>query len=143
MEHKREYVESKRNNLMIRLIDIVFILLFGFIAVSQISNAEAIDPAKSTEAKQGAPDGAVILIVGVHADGMFTVDRDSKRFRRLRDLRRYLVALQSELRAEGKDLGVRIRANWDAPTRYSMQVARLCRDLGIPKGLDVVRVLDK
>ncbi len=142
MENKRT-ADRKRNNLMIRLIDIVFILLFGFIAVSQISNAEAIDPAKSTEARQGAPEGAVILIVGVHADGTFTVDRDSRSFRRLRDLRRYLGRLQSQLQAEGKPLGVRIRANWDAPTRYSLQVARLCRDLGIPKGLDVVRVLEK
>ncbi len=142
MENKRT-ADRKRNNLMIRLIDIVFILLFGFIAVSQISNAEAIDPAKSTEARQGAPEGAVILIVGVHADGTFTVDRDSKSFRRLRDLRQYLGRLQSQLQAEGKPLGVRIRANWDAPTRYSLQVARLCRDLGIPKGLDVVRVLEK
>ncbi len=117
-----------KNNLMIRMIDIVFILLFGFIAVSQISSAEAIDPPKSTEAEKGAPQGTLVLIIGVRADGTFTVDRDQRNFKRLSSLRRY------------KMLGVRIRANWDAPVEKAMKVAKMCRELGIPKGLDVIRV---
>lgn len=130
-----------KNNLMIRMIDIVFILLFGFIAVSQISRAEAIDPPKSTEADEGVPDAAMIVVVGVHSNGTYAVDRDDTTFTRLKDLRRYLQQVNREAQREGRLLGVRIRANWDAPAKYALQVARLCRELGIPKGLDVVRVV--
>ncbi len=132
-----------RNNLMIRMIDIVFILLFGFIAVSQISSAEAIEPPKSTEADEGAPPGAIVLIVGVRSDGTYSVDRDNRQFATPAQLGRFLRQVLAEARQEGKDLGVRIRANWDAPVERTMKVAKLCRDLGIPKGLDVIRVKTK
>lgn len=132
-----------KSNLMIRMIDIVFILLFGFIAVSQISSAEAIEPPKSTEAEEGAPPGTVILIIGVRADGTFTIDREQRNFRSVRRLEAYLAAARDEASAQGKQLGVRIRANWDAPVDLALKVARICRDLGIPKGLDVIRVKEK
>ena len=132
-----------KSNLMLRMIDIVFILLFGFIAVSQISSAEAIEPPKSTEADEGAPPGAIILIVGVRSDGTYSVDRDDLSFASPSQLRRYLAQVLAEAQREGKDLGVRIRANWDAPVERTMKVAKICRDLGIPKGLDVIKVTTK
>ena len=42
--------------------------------------------------------------------------------------------------SEGAQLGVRIRADWDSSVEHGLAVARLCRDLGLAKGLDVVKL---
>ncbi len=128
------------SSLMIRMIDVVFILLFGFIAVSQISRAEQIDPAKSTEAEDDAPKGAEIVIIGVRTDGTYSAEGGEETFRSTGSLRRYLKRRAAEIRAEGKKIGVRIRANYDAPTQRALAAAKVCKELGIPKGLDVIKV---
>ena len=129
-----------QGKLMIRMIDIVFILLFGFIAVSQISRAEAIEPSKSTEADEATPDGAFIVIIGVRTNGTFSAEGGLKEFSRVSQLKYYLKAQQRKARLEGKKIGVRIRANHDAPVLKSLAVAKACKELGIAKGLDVVKV---
>lgn len=129
-----------KGTLMLRMIDIVFILLFGFIAVSQISSAKAIDPPKSKEAAEAAPDGARIVIVGVQQDGTYPIDDGSVTFRELSELREYLTVAAYEAKSADQRLGVRIRAHWQSPIEHSLAVARLCKELGIPKGLDVVKV---
>lgn len=127
-------------NLVIRLIDIVFLLLFGFIAVSQVDSGAAIEPPKSTEANSAAPDGAEIVIIGVTEEGTYPVDNGYRIIKTQGELRAYLVEKERQASSRNARLGVRIRANWDAPVEYGLAVARLCRDLNLPKGLDVVRV---
>lgn len=128
-----------KSKLIIRLIDIVFILLFGFIAVSQIESSAAIEPPKSSEAENSAPENTTTLIVGVTNQGTYPVGSGEVVFNNIRELERHLLASLNQAEFEGKQLGIRIRANWDSPVEHSMAVAQLCRDLGIPKGLDVVK----
>jgi len=125
---------------MIRMIDIVFILLFAFIAVSQIGSSTAIEPPKSTEAMEIAPDNAHTVVIGVTKEGIFPVESGSKTLKNIYQLRQYLTQTSDQAASEGAQLGVRIRANWDASVEHGLAVARLCRDLGIPKGLDVVKL---
>lgn len=127
-------------NLVIRLIDIVFLLLFGFIAVSQVDSGAAIEPPKSTEANTAAPDGAEIIIIGVTKEGTYPVDNGYQVLKNQRELQAYLVEKTRQANSRKARLGVRIRANFDAPVEYGLAVARLCRDLSLPKGLDVVRM---
>jgi len=127
-----------KNNLMIRMIDIVFILLFGFIAVSQISTAEELVPPKSTEAEEAAPEGTEILLLEVRKNGTYAISDRQVTFSRLAQLRGYLAAAAREARAKDVQLGVRIRASWDSPVEYGLLAAKACSELGIPKGLDVV-----
>lgn len=127
-------------NLMIRLIDVVFILLFGFIAISQIGISAAIEPAKSTEAEQSGTDAPIEIIIGVESDGSYPVEAGNVVLRDIRELRGYLSQKMAEAAAQGAPLGVRIRAAWDSSVEHSLAVARLCRELGIPKGLDVIKM---
>ncbi len=129
-----------KSTLMIRMIDIVFILLFGFIAVSQIGSSAAIEPPKSTEAEETAPDDANTVVVGVTREGTYPVDAGNLVLNNINELKRYLMGKANELALKNEQLGVRIRANWDSSVEHSLAVAKLCRDLGIPKGLDVVKL---
>lgn len=126
--------------LMLRLIDVVFNLLFAFIAISQIGFSMAIELPKSTEAAAEAPESTDIVIIGVTKDGTYPVERGDRVFTSLPEVQRFLMQKQQETRGQGVQLGVRIRADWNSPVEYGLELARLCRDLGIPKGLDVVRL---
>lgn len=127
------------NNLVIRLIDVVFNLLFGFIAISQIGISAAIEPPKSAEAEESAPEATVTIIIGVTREGTYPVDAGNLVLTNIDELKRYLVAKVSKASSQGEQLGVRILADWDSSVEFSLALARLCRDLGIPKGLDVVK----
>ncbi len=127
------------NKLMIRLIDIVFILLFGFIAVSQIDSSAAIEPPKSTEAIAGTPEGARIVIIGVSEDGTYLADKEGTLLKNSEELCHYLIKLAHQAEKEGTPLGVRIRANWNASVEDGLAAAKICSNLGIPKGLDVIK----
>lgn len=127
---------------MIRMIDIVFILLFGFIAVSQISSA-TIEPPKSSEVTESAPEGTEILILAVHRDGRYSTDELPDGFTGTRQLTAYLGQKARALAGEGKKFGVRIRSDFDAPIEFSLRAAKVCRELDIPKGLDVIKVREK
>jgi biopolymer transport protein ExbD len=124
---------------IIRLIDIVFILLFGFVSVSQVSSIKTIEPPKSTEASEAEPEGARIITVGVEKDGNYPIDGGEVVFQTLNDLRSFFAEAREKQPAM-QQIGVRIRAHWESPLEYSIAVARICKDLGLPKGLDVVRV---
>jgi len=129
-----------KNNLMLRLIDVVFILLFGFIAVSQIGSSASIEPPKSTEAMETAPEEEHTVIVGVTKEGTYPVDAGNLIFNNLSQLRQYITQKARQAEISGTQLGVRIRANWDSPVEYGLAVAKLCRDMGLAKGLDVVKL---
>ena len=125
---------------MIRMIDVVFILLFGFIAVSQISQAEAVEPPKSEEAMMKAPEGPHIVIVGVRGEGVYSVEGGEKLFRRLDQLQRYLKSASEKAKGNNEEFQVRIRAEWNAKLEDALRVAKLCRDSEFVKGFDVVKV---
>lgn len=129
-----------KNKLMIRLIDIVFILLFGFIAVSQIDSTAMIEPPKSTEAEEGIPEGTQIIIIGITKDGTYQVNAGEETvLKNSNELRQYLTKLANQAEIEGAQLGVRIRAHWNVSVKDGLAVASICSNLGIPKGLDVVK----
>lgn len=127
------------SKLMLRLIDVVFNLLFAFIAISQIGFSLAIELPKSTEAATEAPESTNIVIIGVTKEGTYPVERGDRELKSIQEVQRFLMQKQQEARGQGVQLGVRIRADWNSPVEYGMTLARVCRDLGIPKGLDVVR----
>ncbi len=128
--------------LILRLIDLVFILLFGFIVISQINTSKMINPPKSTEAGTHK-DSTAVIIVGVLPNGQYPINDGQTVLPDSTRLQRYLDQEARKAMAAGLPLGVRIRANWDAPVRYSLAAAQICKDLGLPKGLDVVRTLQK
>ena len=128
-------------NIMVRLIDLVFILLFGFIAISQFSTAKEVQPPKSSESTAYVDnDSMTVIVVCVLADGSFPINDGSVVMPDSTSLHHFLEDETQKATRDEKMLGVRIRARFDSPLHRSMAVAQICKSLGVSKGLDVMRV---
>ena len=123
-----------KSGFVVRFVDVVLILLFGFISISSVRATE-VDLATSTEAPTPPPDFEEVLFVAIRPDGTFLLDEERVEVRGARELLRYLGA---ELERMGdQPVRVRIRASRYAPMRYLVDAARVCDELGVPKALEV------
>jgi len=119
---------------ILRFVDVVLILLFGFISISSIKPSE-INPPESTEAPSLPPSQEEEVFVGIRQNGTFAVEGGSKTITSVPALRSYLNSKRD--RYEGVPMKVRLRASRVAPMRYLMQAAAICDDLGIQKSIEV------
>ncbi len=129
-----------KNGMILRLIDVVFILLFAFIAVSQVDMTLAIDPPKSAESGAFKNDSTKVVTVCVLKDGKYPIDDGALVLADSLSLHKYLREVSANAARTGKAVGVRIRANWDSPIEHSLAAASICRSLGLSKGLDVAGI---
>jgi biopolymer transport protein ExbD len=129
-----------KNGMILRLIDVVFILLFAFIAVSQVDMTLAVDPPKSVESGPFKSDSTEVVTVCVLNDGKYPIDDGQLVLADSLSLHNYLREVAAHAAKTGKAVGVRIRANWDSPIEYSLAAANICRSLGLSKGLDVAAI---
>ena len=127
--------------IVIRLIDVVLILLFGFIAVSEVSENTQIHLPESTQIPLSNPDKEEILIVSISKDGDYWVEEETVRIEDLAALRTYILTKYLKYVQEDEEtlMRVRIRSDRDAPAKYTLNLAALCDDLNIVKGIDVQR----
>ncbi len=127
------------SGLIIRLIDVVLILLFGFIAISEVSKKSRIKLAESAAVPATAPDREQVVYIGVLPDGRYLVNEERAVIDDEAVLQRFILAERQRLNAKRIRMRVRVRANYDAPVKYAFRVVNLCRQMKIPAGLDVVR----
>mgnify|MGYP006969403701 FL=1 len=123
-----------KSGFVVRFVDVVLILLFGFISISSVRATE-VDLASSTEAPSPPPDMEEIVFVAIRPDGTFLVDEEQRELRGARELLRWLGGELGRL--GDQPVKVRIRASRDAPMRYLVDAARVCDELGVPKALEV------
>ena len=123
--------------MLIRLIDVVFILLFGFISISQVTHRSKIDLPKSTETPNSYPDPEEIVFVGIIPSGLYLIENETKSIDNLQVLFRYLRNKKNEFERNGVRMRVRLRAAWNTPIKHIMTAADICDNLKIPKGIDV------
>ena len=133
---------SKGGNIL-RLIDIVLILLFGFVSISEISNRSRIQLPKSTETPATPPDHEKILIVGVSPQGTYLVGNESSMLNTAQELHAYLLIEKQKALQKNAKLRVRVRPSWNTPIQHAMAVAAICDQLSLQKGLDVRRTKSK
>ena len=123
-----------KSGFVVRFVDVVLILLFGFISISSVRATE-VELATSTEVPSPPPEVEEVVFVSIRADGTYLLDDERLEVRGAREL---LVALSSEVGEVGDaPVKVRIRASRDAPMRYLVDAARVCDELGLPKALEV------
>lgn len=123
-----------KSGFVVRFVDVVLILLFGFISISSVRATE-VELATSTETPAPPPELEEIVFVGIRQDGTYLLDDERLEVRGAREL---LVALAGQAEALGDvPLKVRIRASREAPMRYLVDAARVCDELGLPKALEV------
>jgi len=127
-----------QGGVVIRLIDVVLILLFGFISISEISSKSLIHLPKSKQMNYALPDKEDLLIIGITEDGKFLIEAESEMIEDFNSLKYYIVTKHDENMKNKIDTRVRIRSNWNTPIKYTIAVANVCDMLQIPKGMDVV-----
>ena len=125
----------ERPGYILRFVDVVLILLFGFISISSIESTD-IELPESTETKILAPDREEVIFVGVRQDGSFLVEDETRTIPGLRGLQAYLLQKRDSYE-EGVPIKVRIRCSKTAPMQYLMRAASLCDELGLRKSIEV------
>ena len=108
---------------MIRLIDVVFILLFGFISISEISEKSRIELPESAETPPSNPDQEEVLFVGIDSDGRYLLEEETRMVDSPEGLFYYLREQVQTANRNGKEFRVRIRSNWNTPIKYTMAAA--------------------
>lgn len=127
-----------QGGIVIRLIDVVLILLFGFISISEISSKSLVELPKSSQTKYSLPDNENLLIIGIMPDGRYVIENENEFVFDFDAVKFYVVSKNEENIRNKIDTRVRIRSNWDTPIKYTLMLANLCDYLGIPKGIDVI-----
>lgn len=138
MSRKRK--KPRPSGLIIRLIDVVLILLFGFIAISELSKKSKIKLAKSETVPATAPDRETVVYIGVLPDGRYLVDGERRVIQDLRTLAEYINRERVRLNRRNIRMRLRIRTNYNAPVKHAFAVVNICQDMKIPVGLDVIKV---
>ncbi len=127
---------------LIRLIDIVFILLIGFISISEINERSRIKLPESAETPPSNPDKERVVFVAIDSTGGYLVENETQLISDAQTLYHYLKNKTQESVSQNEELRVRIRSNFNTPIKYTMAAADICDELGIPKGIDVRRITD-
>ncbi len=123
-----------RSGFVVRFVDVVLILLFGFISISSIRETE-IDLPTSEETPPPPLEREEIVFIGIHSDGTYLVDQEQRQLQGGAALHAFLSdRLETLGNAPAK---VRIRASYDTPMGYLLQAARVCDELGVPKAFEV------
>jgi len=130
------------SGIVIRLIDVVLILLFGFISISEVSQQTKVNLPRSTQVPLSNPDKEEILIIGINSKGVYLVDEESTQINDLQILEAYILEKQAVYAALTAKIRVRIRSDRNAPAKYTMRLATLCDQHNIPKSIDVERRRD-
>jgi len=136
--------QRRNTGMIIRLVDVVLIVLFGFLMISKIQSQVEIPLPHSKGANIPAQLNADVLEVFIRLDGRIQVGWLDSEYQVKMPLRnenatlarnRYdeLKALMAE--ANPEKLPVAIQAEYDAPTQYTVDVLDVCKDLGMDKSI--------
>lgn len=123
--------------MIVRMIDIVMILLFGFICTAELSSQSKIELPVTVELPPSNPDPEIVVYVAVLKDGSFLWGDEKQGTTDPAVLEGFLAAQKSELTRSRNKMRVRIRANQDTPVRFVMQAAAMCDRLDVLKTVDV------
>ena len=136
-------MKKKPSGIIIRLIDVVLILLFGFISISQIEDVSKINLPVSSQTTLSTPDTENLITVAIFPyerdQWGFLVENETKLLKRIEGVHVYLLNKKEYYR---RDIRVKIFSEARAPIKYMMQVADLCEQLQLKKSL-IVRLKER
>ncbi|WP_340106292.1 ExbD/TolR family protein [Rhodohalobacter sp. 8-1] len=124
----------KQGSYLLRFVDVVLILLFGFIVISDIDEDSQIILPSSSETEQSEAELFDVIYIGITPEGTYFDERDNLSFSSAFDLQTYIQQHQNRY---GDLAKVRIRANYDTQARYTIEAARICDEVGVKKSIDV------
>ena len=124
----------RRSGFVVRFVDVVLLLLFGFISMAQIRQTE-IDLPKSSESPVLPLETEEVLYVGIRPDGTYLVEKERRTLTGAQALRTFLEQAHESLGDTA--VKVRLRAGYNTPMRFMLEAAQVCDDLLLPKVLEV------
>lgn len=142
---------ASKGGSIIRLIDIVLNLLFGFLVISEIERKSPVKLPQSDVPIKREVDIEELMIVGVTRDKttqqiQFLIEGQGEEqyvsYQALLNL--ILVRKEAVQRInQDKKMRVRIRSDWNLPIKYTMNITDFCRKNDILVGMDVQSVRKK
>jgi len=130
-----------KGGVIVRLIDIVLLLLFGFLAISQIEKKSPISLPESIVKVKSKPEEDELFILGLKRNKKkidFYVEGEDVHLPTLKSVENKILSRKKTLETEfNRKLKVRIRSNWNLPIKYTMKIVKFCQRKGIKVGLDV------
>jgi biopolymer transport protein ExbD len=138
-------MNAKRNvGMIIRLVDVVLIVLFGFLMISKVQQQVDIPLPHSKGTNIPAQLDRDVLDVFIRRDGRIQVGWLDSRYTVVMPLRNENIELARARYEELRDLlaeanpdmvPVSIQAEYHAPTQYTVDVLDICKDLGMSKSI--------
>ena len=129
-----------KGGIIIRLIDIVLILLFGFLIVSEVNRKSPVKLPHSDVKVKREIDDEELLIIGIRADKSLYLEGEDRVIPSLTELYNLIIVRNHSFAALNRKFRVRIRSEWNLPIKYTMQIANFCRKNEIPVGMDIHNV---
>jgi len=128
-----------KSSAVIRLIDVVLNLLFGFIAISEINRLSEINLPESTQIPLTNPDKEQILVIGISTLGEYMLDDEALIIEDIEEVKKYIARRKQELAVDDIKIRVRIRSDREAPAGFTFRLATICDELNVVKSIDVQR----
>lgn len=119
---------------LLRFVDVVLILLFGFIVISDLDEDTEIILPESYETEQITPGRERIIYISINAEGTYLNESENIQFDNLESLESYILSKKNEF---GNNIKIRIRANYDTHVKHAIAVAQICDQLQVRKAIDV------
>lgn len=124
----------RRGSYLLRFVDVVLILLFGFIVISDIDEDSQIILPSSSETERFEAGAEVVLFIGITSEGEYIDERENIILENENQLRSYISNHKNKF---GELAKVRIRANYDSQAQHAITAAQICDEIQIKKAIDV------
>jgi len=124
----------KRSRFLLRFVDVVLILLFGFIVISDIDEDSQIVLPSSSETERMEAGAEIVLFIGITSDGEYIDERENFLLPNEQSLKSHIQQHKDRF---GDLAKVRIRANYDTQAHYAIRAAEICDEIEITKAIDV------
>ena len=120
---------------LVRFVDVVLILLFGFISISQVQKRSVVSPPKSSETDKTPADDVTDVFVSITDNGSYLVDNETRSLETMDALAQFIEQKKNQYGADR--MKIRIRSDDTAPIQYAIALAEICDNAGVEKALDV------
>lgn len=126
-----------KGGIVVRLIDIVLNLLFGFMCISTMERKSPVKLPQSDTPVQSELHKEELLVISIDQQEQFLIESENRTIPNFEALKSLILVRNDSYKKLDRTMKVRIRSFWNVPIRHTMKIANFCRTEGIPVGMDV------
>ena len=132
-----------KGSVMLRLIDIVFLLLFGFLVISEIDKKSPINIPQSEALIERERDEQELLLIGITKDRRYYLESEFRYLPGIDSLKTLIKTRFYSFKKIDREMKVKIRSEWNLPIVHTLRIAQFCQEDSIPVALDMQGLIDK